>query len=98
MGISRGATMRAVRLCPCSDCATLKGHSLPAVGLLIDISFHLFLKEAFILTFCGAFFKSRTKNKKKNDIQKKKRENISTAPRALFAIGESIIFEVSFKV
>ena len=28
----------------------------------------------------------------------RRRENISTSPQALFTIGESIIFEVSFKV
>ena len=29
---------------------------------------------------------------------RRRRENISTAPCDLFAIGESVIFEVSFKV
>ena len=65
--------------------------------MLIDISFDLLLKEAFI---CGALFKSKRdvcceiqKNKKDSRI-----ENISTAPQALFAIEKGIIFEVSFKV
>ena len=42
--------------------------------------------------------RTRTYRRTRTRTYRRRRKNISTAPRALFAIGESIIFEGSFKV